>query len=405
MYSQYPGDFKGGGGPALGGPRIEAAVFRSAWITFLGFLFSIGDGAGKSHTVMSAVRLAGFDGWSRCRARVGWVVLTLGGFEAGCGPAAPGFSRDVAAHSSRVPTRLALAARRDNPQPSTVGATVAPGGSRATKDSLKLRQTETSSSEHALPFRVQLVASDSPVPSLSRFGVGFAPVCISGGAKESVLGPPTVHVEGTFAVRGYELRVRYDAHTSRSLVLAKRGHTELGLSSLGNEWAALTPGVHELVLFARDARGVVPVTATGDLAYDVCRFSVSEAGRVKVLPGQRSEMVLLGPEGTRHGAAAEAAWVQVASKAPAANSGTAGGSEAAVSFGTAVNLGTAVLEVRRPDGGSEAHDITAGLFEVSPLQSGDYWFALATAPDRNRAQVGSDIERVLRLSVNRERPE
>lgn len=355
---------------------------------------------------MSAVRLAGFDGWRQRRARAVRVVLMVGSMGAGCAPPASGFSRDVAAHSPRVPTRLALAARRDNLEPSNGSETATQSAPKAARESSESSPFQTSNSAQALPFRVQLVTSDSPVPRLNRFAVGFAPVCISGGAKDATLGPPTVHVEGTFAVRGYDLRVRYDAHTSRSLVLAKRGHTELALSGLANEWASLAPGVHELVLFARDARGVVPVTPSGDLAYDACRFSISETGRVQALPGQRSEVVLLGPEGTRHGSAAEAAWVQVAGKTSGARvETTVVGGEIAERSATVARPATAVLEVRRPDGGSESHDITAGLFEVSPLQNGDYWFGLTAIPSPNAERAGGDLERSLRLSVNRERPE
>lgn len=325
---------------------------------------------------MSVVRLAGFEAGRGCCVRAALVALM---FVAGaCGPAVSGVSRDVAARSSRAPTRLALAAHHDNPQPPAGSATSLPTSAPELAGASKARTSVVANPQPALPFRVQLVAAELPVPSLSRFGVGFAPVCIAGAGKGPSAEAPSVHVEGTFAERGYDLRLRFDAHTSRSLVLAKRGHTEVALSSLANEWDVLTPGVHELVLFARDVRGVVPTGPSGALAYDVCRFSVSEAGRVQALPEQGSTWVLLGPEGTRHGSVAEAAWVQVAGPAP--------------------DGAPPPLEVRRPDGGRELHDVGRGLFEVSPLQNGDYWFGLAASGNGGR-------ERALRLSVNRERPE
>lgn len=186
---------------------------------------------------------------------------------------------------------------------------------------------------------------------------------------------------------GYSLRVRYDGHTSRSLVLAKKGYTSVALDRLANEWERVAPGVHELVVFARDQRGIVPMSS-GTPAAQVCRFELTPDGAVRRLDA-RDRLLLFSPEGTLHGVK-EPVLMQVGGRA---------------------KDGWVQLRLDRPDGGSEVHDLslapatkwaTRGLFEVAPLQSGDYAFVLMAAPTTRGADATETQGYVQRLSVNRE---
>jgi hypothetical protein len=135
----------------------------------------------------------------------------------------------------------------------------------------------------------------------------------------------------------------------------------------------MTAGVHELVVFARDERGVVPRSAGGELAFDRCRFEIDGDGAVRLPTDVVETAVLLSPEGTLHGAVSDPALLQVA-----------GGSL----------QGITALQIERPDGGAEVHELSVAqdtasphaLYDVSGLQNGDYAFALL--PPSNASSFG-----------------
>jgi hypothetical protein len=204
-----------------------------------------------------------------------------------------------------------------------------------------------------------------------------------------------VHFEGTFAAVGFSLRVRLDGHTSRSLVLAKRGQTEIPLEVLSNEWTKVTPGVHEVVVFATDQRGVVPQNADGRLALDRCRFEIDANGAITLTKDEPAGPLLLSPEGTLHGLASDVPLLQVA-----------GGSPREV----------VELRIERPDGGTEVHELELtqanpaesphALFDVTGLQNGDYTFVASTASAYGYAKPRGGVRtsgHAHRVNVNRER--
>lgn len=309
-------------------------------------------------------------------------TLTLGmGLASGCAPAASrGVSRDVAAHSPRVHLPASFPTDHEHSRSD-------PGG-RTRREPPPVHLQQQAASPAVLPFLLHAPPSEVAVPVLQRFPVRFAPNCVSavtdGGARRY-----SVNLEGTFAAAGYALRARYDGHTSRSLVLARRGRTQLPLEALANEWAPLSVGVHELVVFARDQRGVVPRTPRGALAFEVCRFEIAEDGAIRS-SNRATPAVLLSPEGTLHGAASEATLMQVG--------GALGG--------------WVQLRIGRPDGGAEVHELNldlagvashAGLFELAPLQNGDYTLVLLPDSTRGEATLAhSALGYVQRLTVNRE---
>lgn len=222
----------------------------------------------------------------------------------------------------------------------------------------KARIESTRSSAHQLPFHVQLMYRETPVPKIGGFGVRFSEACVTTGRSGGENEPHyRVHLEGALRARHYDLRLRYDGHHSRAVVLARRGQTQESLSNLMDEWSDVAEGLHELVVFARDDKGVVPVTPDGQFAYATCRFEVDARGLVRILPPRESnhDLVLLGPEGTLHGQAGDAAVLQV---------------------GGELGKGHPRLSVERPDGGREVHELTQNSLELTPLASGDYRFVL-----------------------------
>lgn len=278
-----------------------------------------------------------------------------------------------------------------------------PGNFRANHDDGRAAETAPRSIEarpiplataptSGLPFRLHVSASDASAPVLPRTNARLASNCVSVAPRTS--GEPVryeVHFEGTFAAAGYSLRARLDGHTSRSLVLARKGHTVLPLEQLSNEWVPVTAGDHELVVFVRDRRGVVPVDSDGNLVFDRCRFTISEAGSVVVRPPPAEGLLLLSPEGTLHGDDAHSTLLQVAGNSPS---------------------GRGDLQIERPDGGFEVHELDlAGSaissrnvrFDVAGLQNGDYAFSVRSISPRDHRQASQgSTQSVHRISVNRE---
>ncbi len=294
----------------------------------------------------------------------------------------PGAALDVAAHAGRVE----LPARLTSGRPPAVEGSAAPlPAPRATA-----QRPPHPLAAPPLPFRVHVSPALRALPSLPRFAVRFAPQCVTiASGHEGDQPKYTVHLQGAFAARGYTLRARYDGHTSRSLVLAKKGRTQLELDSLSNAWSPVTPGAHELVVFARDEHGVVPLTEQGGVAFDTCRFHIDRSGAVNRVV-RHDQPVLLSPEGTLHGSASDVALMQL---------------------GARESLGRMQVHVTRPDSGTETHLLDAtgrdggspstALFEVAPLQNGDYTFALSkVAGSTDRGASGT--AHALRISVNHE---
>lgn len=295
-------------------------------------------------------------------------------------------------------------AARASSQLNTTAPAVALGTAPALKPAIGAQAGSGGAPESVtlvLPYRLQLAPANRSLPVIERFSVRFGAPCVS---RQSMAtrGEPTgetrpeevhglfAHLEEGVVPPGYRLRVRLDGHTSRRLSVAHQRKTVLSLEALANEWAALGPGPHEVVVFARGDDGLVPATATGELAMQVCRFQIGSRGEVSVL-SSNAAAVLLQPEGTLYGPDAVSAVVQVGSTRTAE-----GGTFSSTAQG--VNL---ELVVRRPDGGSESHAASAGAFLVAPLTAGDYGFRLVS-PDAPEQSAPAALGYLQWITVNPE---
>lgn len=309
-----------------------------------------------------------------------WWVGLLALSSAACTPGTPaGASRGVAARSPHVDL------------PARFPTSHEPHGSPRVDEPTQAVASNVPNVTQTLPFRVHVAPSDAIVPAMQRFPARLSRSCVTAStAKPGGLRAYTLSVEGTFVVSSYTLRARLDDHTSRPLVLGKKGRTEIALETLSNEWSAITPGVHEVVVFARDKHGVVPHGPDGALAFDRCRFEIAADGSVAAPSRQDASSVMFSPEGTLHGAASDPAWLQVA---------------------VASETELPQLRIERPDGGEEVHELRSerlatcrhGLFEVGGLQNGDYTFSLVLPVRGERVSPEPARVHAHRISVNRER--
>lgn len=220
-----------------------------------------------------------------------------------------------------------------------------------------------------LPYRLQSTAGDSPAPVISDFTARFALPCVRR-SERSASAPPrwAVQVRAGVIPRGYTLYARYDGHTPRSLLTERSSPTEVPLTALRNEWTEVESGVHEVVLFAADANGIVPRTSQGRWAVSGCRFRVSPNGDVEeVRQHAHPAYSFILSRTTLHGAKQTTAQIVTWWDDRQGSKRVQPGS-----------LQEAPVTVRmgRPDGGYEEHDLMPGPFTLAPLQPGDYTFTL-----------------------------
>lgn len=339
---------------AAGAARIEPATFRSAWITNRDLQFSKQRGAIKSRAMCS---MPSRDSLKTPQATAWSFIVALLTVSCTQGASAPVIGTFAPLPRSGV----------------NIGNPPCPPDSRAANS---LRTNEAGPASEVLPFSLQLSPVDGPHPTIDEFLVRFSNPCVSaelvGGGGENRY---VAHLNVGDIPLTHRLEARYDGHTARPLRTRPGTVHYIDVWTLTNEWTGISPEVHEIVVFAADARGVVPQTANGELAFTSCRFRVSDGGDVEALPEPHDQaFVLLGPEGTLHGSDAHEALVQVGAISGRASPHVRRG------LGLDKGAGGAQLVVVRPDGGKEAHALGPGLFTLAPLRAGDY--VLHLEPDR-----------------------
>ncbi len=364
---------------SFGPARIEPAMFRSAWIS---------DGISSFRWARVPLRVAAM--WlisSRCSQKApptaawtSWVGMLV----MSCALGAAGKPSEL------LPEPLQSGVNTGSPhrQPAPVSAVSSPPEFDA-----------RGPMSEALPFRLQLFSASGPLPVIEEFSVRFSLPCVT---VERV-SPSGEHryvarVEGRGPPRGHRLRARYDGHTSRPLTESKRMPSAVDLLELTDEWTGISPGVHEVVVFATDVEGVVPQTHDGGLAFTGCRFLINSSGNVEELPPPRHPAyVLLSPEGTLHGPDAGETLLQIG-----VSRRTPGPFERdARSLDRHDDV--VQLVIVRPDEGKEVHAIQSGSFVMAPLEAGDYVLSLERVPESATSPLTTDaLGYEHRITVNPE---
>lgn len=195
--------------------------------------------------------------------------------------------------------------------------------------------------------------------------VGFAAGCFENDTPGTPSPAPDVQVLGNFTAEGYTLRLKLDAAISRRIPDRSAERRGIALASLFDVWSPLRGGRHRLTVFAaREGDDLIPVDDANKPAVAFCDFELDERGAVAVKTDEPRWSVL-GPEGTRHGAAAAELLLQTYWGAPSMGARTAG-------------PGHERVLIQRPDGVREVHPLLGGAERVlssvpaASLPAGDY---------------------------------